>query len=180
MLKRLGVETVAIAAGTRQDTFSGEFSEAGNLLNHEIGRPSNYEILYLFSDGMYLFAESGDILPRIIFERGTWEWGGGLLRLRSDGSIPQNRRQRAARDLLPFFLPMGGTRKLMLINSGEGLNCLTSKPLFERSQLAGRVVAYNCMLYRKTKLSARAGRRLRAELMRDSWNPAWYQDAVHK
>ncbi|MGZ4966026.1 MAG: hypothetical protein ACXV97_02520 [Chthoniobacterales bacterium] len=179
-LEKLGFKATAVSPNVRRETFFAQFSEAGELLNDEIGPRSNYEILYLLPDQTYLFAESRDILPRTIFEKGMWEWSSSLLTLTSDESVPRNKRQRATRHLIPLFLRSRDSRKLIFIDSDEGLECLTSKPPFDTSQLARRIVAYNCVYYRKRKLSSRAGHRLKAELMRDSWNPEWYQDATGK
>lgn len=172
-VQKLGFRARAVSSEIGPGVFWGVFREATNLLSNEIGPPTNQETLYLFADWTYLFAESGDIQPRTIFEKGAWSWNGGLLALTSDSSVPVNRRQRATRNLLPLILLSGERRRVILVDRNEGVRCLTA-PSLDDTARTREIAGYMCMHYRAAKLSRSRSGKLKAKLIRDSWNPKWY------
>ena len=66
-----------------EDLLCGHYERHGGLAGSEI---------YVFPDNTYVYVEWADILPRTIFDQGTWDYRDGVLFMHTDGSIPRDIR----------------------------------------------------------------------------------------
>jgi hypothetical protein len=125
--------------------------------------------LYLFPDGSYLYSEWADILSETIFDRGTWDYQDGRIRLETDNSVPQTFTRHDH-----LFLVLQTEDRFGLQTNLMGL--LRDYEYF-RKNASWWNGSFQFELRSKMRLQALTNQEattLKARLMRDCWRPEFF------
>jgi hypothetical protein len=85
---RVIVAVEAVAALTPEQ-FAGRYANPPEELNRT-QEPLVGNNLYLFPDRTYIYCEWANIMPKTIFDKGTWTFATGMIELKSDPDVTWN------------------------------------------------------------------------------------------
>ena len=70
--------------------FAGQYANPSKEVVKRVGPPLSGNNLYLFPDKTYVYCEWSDILPNTVYDKGTWNFSGNILELKSAQEISWN------------------------------------------------------------------------------------------
>ena len=155
-----------------QESIAGSYIEHGDTLSHDyqITALSN-SVLYLFSDGTYIFLRSGDIMPRTIYEKGLWNHCNQFVCLERKDKL--TKRDYISKKLVPYT-HVNGRRFLMEYERYK----IRIKELLETDEDVGdfkfMALLYSYENYEDKEFSDENA--LANKLMNNYWRPEWFQE----
>lgn len=159
--------TVVSVANLTLVQIAGQYKNPSNELIKRVGGPLSGNSLYIFPDNTYIYCEWADIMPNTVFDKGTWSFSEGVLRLKSAPEITWDpeleRRFLAVRR--PFH-----AKEIILVGIEKEL------PYFEKDagddpELMLLIVAR----LRDKAVSQASAAGLKASLMREGWRPDFFR-----
>jgi hypothetical protein len=167
-VQRLQAKLAVEAVQVHPPKLAGRYTSASRELGKRIGGGFlSGEDLYLFRNGTYIYCEWADIQPVTIYDKGQWNFTGGLVSLKSDPDIKWH--VRLERQFVPIRRPRF-PKEVVLIGVDRGLKRFEEEadddPEFWLLVLA---------LVRDEALSAARAAKIKAELMDRAWRPEDFQ-----
>ncbi len=135
--------------------------------SHGTGFGSSH--LYLFPDLTYIYAQSADVFPLTIYDKGRWRIEDRAVLLTSDADVKWDPRTDR-RYLALINQERDHTRVVLGID--QRLEAL-KKMLAEEPARSGYLHAAS--LQWEEPISLRQGTRIRAQLMKRAWRPAFFE-----
>jgi hypothetical protein len=121
--------------------------------------------LHLFPDRTYIYVEWADIMPRTIFDKGTWSVAGARLTLSSDASVTW--KPTLDRDHVPLRRE-GVAGEILLLGAEHDLHMFGQLPNDDPSVALGVVARSRTETYTRARAKA-----VKARLLR-SWRPSFF------
>jgi hypothetical protein len=160
--------TVAAVTNLTPVQMAGEYNNPSKELIARVGPPLAGNTLYIFPDKTYIYCEWADVMQNTVFDKGTWAFSDGVLRLKSAPEIKWDPRLEHA------FLPVrriSHAREILLVGIQKNL------PYFEKHagddpELMLLIVAKQ----RENMISQSEAAKLEVDLIRTAWRPDFFRN----
>jgi hypothetical protein len=143
--------------------FAGQYANPSKEVVKRVGPPLSGNNLYLFPDKTYIYCQWSDILPNTVYDKGTWNFSGGVLELKSAQEISW--APELERRFLAVHRPSHDD-EILLVGIEKELS------YFEKE--AGDDPEFMLLLVAKLRdatISQTETPKLKSNLMREGWKP---------